>query len=121
MREVLTSEVDRVTARLIHLRDLPTGWHSPGSSAPAREVIEHLLALAGDLAAVVGLVIVPEADGGVDLGWLIGEVEYTAQCSNDGQMFLLTDNVLTDALVEAQVAFDPAVLRAFLRQGTFPA
>lgn len=47
----------------------------------------------------------------------MGDVEYTAELDGDRQLFLMTDNVVTDETASREMPFDAEVLRGLLLNG----
>jgi hypothetical protein len=107
-----------VVHRIRELAKLKPGWLGPGTDAPTPDLAALLEPLAGDITALgIPVSIVPNAAGSLVLEWRANDIEYTAELDAQRRLFMCADNVVTDALDEREVEFDPDLLRRFLAQG----
>lgn len=117
--EVVNTSAETVMLRRFHhITNLEPGWAGPGSLVPAVELVELLEPLVADLIASPHEVHVgPTAEGSIALEWCAGNVEYTAEVHGNGQLFLMTDNVVTDEIVSRDIPYDPEAIRGLLLNG----
>lgn len=117
--EVVRTAAEKVMVRrLRELTSLSPGWAGPGSEVPTAELAQLLEPLASDLTSSPHKVhVVPTADGSIQLEWRVGDVEYTAELNTDRQLFLMTDNVVTDETASREMPFNPEALRRLLLNG----
>ena len=119
--EHLRSVGEKLTIRKIGLLEaLDDGWAGEGSIAPERAALEVVRTLAPTIGSLEWKVdVASEDDGSVVLEWRSGVIECTAVLGTNHQLFMCTDNVETDELLETEVEFNVDVLTDFLRSGVF--